>query len=502
MKRSKRQIINKYRVLWLVAFTAVSVVIITSITAFLLYSIAMDIQKSRLREIADNQAAIIETYGNERISFHNSYMHPAASYARAYDDTIAFLRKAQLKFPGFGNTGEFSLAKKEGDLMIFVLNQRFNASEMPKPVPFNSQLAEPIRRALSSDKGGIIIGPDYRGKRVLASYQQAGIFGLGIAVKMDISEIEDPFIHAALIMSLFSFAAIVITSVSIYRFGNSAILQLREANQELLGEVAERTKAERELEIANIELEKTNEDLKVANENLTATNEEFESSLEEISASQKELELTLQEKETLLRELHHRTKNNMQVMCALLNLQAGENRDPVLVSALKDTESRIMSMSLVHQKLYQTANLSRINLTEYVMDLMCHVRNSYGVDERRISHSCAIDDIRMPIDTALPLGLVLNELLSNSFKHAFPDSMTGTIHLSITADQEGGISIRYSDNGVGLPDPDGFDNHKSIGIQLILNIVKRQLRGSLSVSGEKGFACEIRLKGIELQSEA
>ncbi|MEI6875547.1 MAG: histidine kinase dimerization/phosphoacceptor domain -containing protein, partial [Spirochaetota bacterium] len=207
--------------------------------------------------------------------------------------------------------------------------------------------------------------------------------------------------------------------------------------------------------------------------------------------AEEQIRKSLAEKETLLRELHHRTKNNMGVIIALLDLQAAETGHEQLRSAFADTQNRIRSMALVHQKLYEADDLSRINLKDYLRDLSRLLLSSYQVQPDRISIDADLEDVIVLIDTAIPCGLILNELISNALKYAFPGEMRGRIETRLRRLEGGEIELRVSDNGVGLPA--GFDVGKDghMGMRTIFSLGKDQLNGEVRLDRDRGLACTV-----------
>jgi PAS domain S-box-containing protein len=198
------------------------------------------------------------------------------------------------------------------------------------------------------------------------------------------------------------------------------------------------------------------------------------------------------EKETLLRELYHRTKNNMSVIISLLNLQANESKDPAIKRGFEEARNRINAMALVHEKLYDTEDLSRIRLGDYVRDLAAYLVQSYGLGASIALDLKDMDDPPVTIDSAIPCALILNELISNSIKYAFPGGRKGSISLSVKELEDGLIEIRVADDGVGFPA--GFDYRRDggMGLQTILALAEGQLLGSLSFESGTGLTCTFR----------
>ena len=232
----------------------------------------------------------------------------------------------------------------------------------------------------------------------------------------------------------------------------------------------------------------------------------FEKSLVEsekkLQEDQEKLQTSLNEKEILLRELYHRTKNNMQVICSMLLLQAYDTDDENVQNILGAMESRIHSMALIHQKLYQSGNLCNISTREYIVELAQMICENYGCNEKNISMSYDIDDFSLNIEYALPCGLILNELITNSLKHAFcrPAQEGGNIYLAFKKGPEREVFIKVSDDGHGaIKDFDPARNSK-LGLQIILAIVEHQLEGSIVFENIKGFSCGITFKEKDIKS--
>jgi two-component system, sensor histidine kinase PdtaS len=197
------------------------------------------------------------------------------------------------------------------------------------------------------------------------------------------------------------------------------------------------------------------------------------------------IEASLKEKEVLLKEIHHRVKNNLQIISSLLNLQASLLSDEKIVNALTESQNRIRSMALIHEKLYQTMDLSRINFKDYVEELLNNLFDSYQ-STSRISKDLLIDEIYLNVDVAISLGLIINELVTNSFKYAFPDKK-GIISI-IMQSANGMMLLEVGDNGIGLPGDFDICNANSLGLQLVLSLVE-QVNGNVEtdISGGTKF---------------
>jgi PAS domain S-box-containing protein len=201
---------------------------------------------------------------------------------------------------------------------------------------------------------------------------------------------------------------------------------------------------------------------------------------------------SLKEKEVLLRELYHRTKNNMQVIRAMLVLQAAGSENQEVHHLVQETEMKIEAMALVHQMLYQSQDLSSIELDAYIRSLSQLAASSYCPAENQVNIVYDLEAAPVNIDIATPMGLILNELLSNTFKHGFPDGLRGVIRIGLKRIDEETLCLDFADNGVGVPG--GFDlrAQKSYGLQSVFNIAERQLSGRVDVDTCQGVAYSIK----------
>ncbi|NQT65662.1 MAG: sensor histidine kinase, partial [FCB group bacterium] len=197
------------------------------------------------------------------------------------------------------------------------------------------------------------------------------------------------------------------------------------------------------------------------------------------------------------------TKNNMQIISSMLKMQsrsienrslAGDSNIDFLHDSFNDVINKIKAMSLVHQKLYQAEDLSHINLKEYVKDLVNLLMISYGIRSESLSLKLDLKDVFVLIDSAIPLGLVLNELISNTFKHAFPNAENDEIFIRLFQDKDGTINIQLNDNGVGIPSDINLENVNTMGLQTVFNLIKYQLKGEITYNSDKGLKWNIKLK--------
>jgi len=212
--------------------------------------------------------------------------------------------------------------------------------------------------------------------------------------------------------------------------------------------------------------------------------------------SQDALRTSLREKEVLLKEIHHRVKNNMQVISSLLNLQASVIGDPRLQDALKETQRRIRSMALLHEKLYKSQDLSRIDFVEYAQSLASHLYHSFPLNPGKITLRFEMEPAFFDITTANPLGLILNELFSNAMKHAFPGDRRGEIRVGLRRLERNEFLLTVQDNGVGLPPGFDLEGKSTFGIQIIDSLVT-QLNGTMTVgTRDVGASFEVRFEEL------
>jgi two-component sensor histidine kinase/ABC-type amino acid transport substrate-binding protein len=202
--------------------------------------------------------------------------------------------------------------------------------------------------------------------------------------------------------------------------------------------------------------------------------------------SGRQLEISLGEKETLLRELYHRTKNNMQVIISMIDLQTVSISDEKVLKIFEGTKNKIGAMALVHEKLYQTKNLSRIDLSDYFLELIYLLQRSYPDKAERIHFKTNMDQISVTIDAAMPCGLIMSELISNALEHAFPANRNGEISICLKVEKDRQISFSVRDNGIGLPADMDIRGVDTMGLQSVVALAELQLRGAIDFSGRDG----------------
>ena len=202
----------------------------------------------------------------------------------------------------------------------------------------------------------------------------------------------------------------------------------------------------------------------------------------------------LHEKEVMLKEIHHRVKNNLQIICSLLNMQSDGLEDDVARAALTDTRQRVRSMALIHEQLYQSTDLAHIDLGEYLETLTASIQRSATDDNRRVAFALDCHRVALDIDRAVPCGLIVNELVTNALKYAFPDGRTGKIMLQLREENRA-IKLTVGDDGIGMKPDFDWEESDSIGLQLV-SALTEQLEGNATLeAGGSGTIWTICFKG-------
>ncbi len=248
-----------------------------------------------------------------------------------------------------------------------------------------------------------------------------------------------------------------------------------------LHDITERKRHQEALVSSRNELEQK---VLVRTEELNKTNESLVAEIALRNKAENEIVTSLREKEMLLKEIHHRVKNNMQVISSLLFMQAKAQKDETIKEILKESQDRIKSIALVHEKLYQSTDLQRIDYTDYLRKITDHLFESYNVDPNLITLNLNAEKAVLHIDKAVPCSLIINEMISNSLKHAFPGGRKGTITIDFKKGVDNYI-INYSDDGIGIPEGITFERKESLGMQLIKGLTK-QIDGSIVLDRTAG----------------
>ncbi len=245
-----------------------------------------------------------------------------------------------------------------------------------------------------------------------------------------------------------------------------------------------------QLDLKSRKIESLNEDLEIR---IKARTVELEVEILERKSAQNSTQKALKEKEILLKEVYHRTKNNMNVVISLLNLQTTEQQQHPAEDVFKQLSGRIYSMSLVHEQLYGSEDLATIRLDQYLPKLVSQIKYSVMNEEGQIQLNFQCDPVAVGLDHAVPLGLALNEIITNAFKHSFPNGRKGTIDFNVKKRKSGIIEIRIHNDGVGLPAGFNFENPETLGLRLIQLLIVEQLAGKFHVDSSDGVLYKIEL---------
>lgn len=206
--------------------------------------------------------------------------------------------------------------------------------------------------------------------------------------------------------------------------------------------------------------------------------------------AEEKIRSSLREKEALLKEIHHRVKNNLQVVSSLLGLQSRAVSDEVTRKMFQESQNRIHSMALLHESLYQSSNLSKIDFPEYIRQLAAHLFHSYGVPPERIHLRTDLDKLYLHLDAAVPCGLIINELISNSLKYAFPDGRTGEVRIELHEHDDHMARLVVADNGVGLRSDVDWITARTLGLRLVRTLAE-QLGAKLEMNTHAGTEVQL-----------
>lgn len=211
--------------------------------------------------------------------------------------------------------------------------------------------------------------------------------------------------------------------------------------------------------------------------------------------AEEQAKAALNEKEVLLREIHHRVKNNMQIISSLLSLQAQSLPDPEIKSMFRESQDRIRTMALVHEKLYQTKDLSRIDFAEYIRSLAAYLFRTYLTEAGRVQLKTDMDKTFLDINTSIPCGLIVNELVSNALKHAFPDERKGEIAIELRESEGGTLRLTVRDNGIGFPEGADLRTTDTLGLQIVTLLVD-QIDGKIDVKRDHGAVFTVTFRPL------
>lgn len=223
------------------------------------------------------------------------------------------------------------------------------------------------------------------------------------------------------------------------------------------------------------------------------------SDISERKRAEEQIKASLREKEVLLKEIHHRVKNNLQIVVSLLNLQSKYIEDKQTLEIFKETRERVRTMALLHEKVYECKDLSRINFREYVSSVVGGLISTYSLKPGQVQLKIEIEEIVLDIKTSIPLGLLINELVSNSLKYAFPGSRKGYLQVHLESckgkseEEKNNYALIVSDNGVGFPEDQDFRNTKTLGMRIVGALVA-QLHGDIELDRKDGTSFTIKFE--------
>ncbi|MEG4504327.1 PAS domain S-box protein [Microcoleus sp. F6_B4] len=223
--------------------------------------------------------------------------------------------------------------------------------------------------------------------------------------------------------------------------------------------------------------------------------QQLQAELSDRKQAEANLKNSLREKEILLKEIHHRVKNNLCVVASLLELQSNTVADPQVSKMFEESQNRLYSMALIHEKLYRSTNLAQINFGEYLEDLVSNLFHSYNISNNQIQLQVLAEPISLNLETATPCGLIANELVSNTLKHAFPDGTTGTVSVECYQTSDRKINLLVKDNGIGFPQNLDFRKTHSMGFQVVCTLTE-QLEGSIEISREVGTSFHLKFNEL------
>lgn len=219
----------------------------------------------------------------------------------------------------------------------------------------------------------------------------------------------------------------------------------------------------------------------------------------ELKNVEDKLKNSLHEKEILLKEVHHRVKNNMQIISSILKLQIEFIKDPIALEMSKNSHNRVRTMALVHEKIYQSSNLAQINFNDYLRSLAIYLLGYYGINSNKINLNINIQDILVDINLAIPCGLIANELISNSIKHAFTDKKEGEISVNLFIDNNGDYNFIVTDNGKKFEKIPDFSHPMTLGFQLVKSLVQ-QIHGKIEFQQEDKKTFSITFRNVMLST--
>lgn len=304
--------------------------------------------------------------------------------------------------------------------------------------------------------------------RLMAKSEMVGFVAIGPKLSRETYSQDDRLT----LTTLANQTAVTVENARLYWELQSTLAALRHAHDELEMRVVARTSE------------------------LADANKALQEEIAERQRVENQIRVSLKEKEVLLSEIHHRVKNNLQIISSLLYLQAMKTKDSTSLDVLRDSQNRVRSMALVHEKLYQSKDLANIGFAEYVQSLVNHLFQSYDIERTSVRLNLQIEDVFLGVNTAIPCGLIINELVSNCLKYAFVDRDEGNITINLRSNGDQEYELDISDDGVGVPKGMNIGDSASLGLQLV-NTLVTQLDGSLRMTADSGTSFHIDFKSAD-----
>ncbi|MBA7584083.1 hypothetical protein ES708_26036 [subsurface metagenome] len=339
---------------------------------------------------------------------------------------------------------------------------------------------DPFGRRLIESKETIFEWQEDRlraGRAIHAGKSHLGAISIGLPIsrlKTKINEMRNRGLNTALLLII----AAVIIAIIISRSISGPLREMVNATKAIAaGDLSQRISAGSSDEVG-ILADSFNNMISRLSQSLTSLKE-----------NEEQLRASLEEKELLLKEIHHRVKNNLQIISSLLKLESASTKNTMTIRALKQTQERIRAMGIIHEILYKSNNFSHISTADYIRRLTTYLLTSYGMNNYSITLRTDIEDILIDLNRGIPCGLIINELISNSLKYAFPQGKKGEITISFNYKDDKYILV-ISDNGVGLPKKINLQKVQTLGLTIVNTLVK-QLEGTIELDGQVGTTFKI-----------
>ena len=248
-------------------------------------------------------------------------------------------------------------------------------------------------------------------------------------------------------------------------------------------DITERKQAEKMLQKAHDELDKR---VRQRTDELSRLNEQLKIEIEDRKRAEKQIKSSLKEKEVLLSEIHHRVKNNFEIISSLLDMSSMQTKDPGSQNLWGDARARIHSMALIHEQLYQSDRFDRIDMGRQIQNMVDYLSHIYAGNGKKITSVIDPSDVYLSVGQAIPCALVLNELVANAFKHAFRQKKHGTVRVSISTPDPITVLIKVIDDGDGIPEGRDSCRHTGLGLKMARHLVSGQLKGEMAIKNDCG----------------